>query len=190
MSRSCSVTMTGSLLAGSRCAGCATARCRMNIFSNRQIPKCPKTDHVILPGTAPWTARLWTGSRIRAGAGGHLDFSKKFKLEQVSKEEDLRWSRRRAKGEQGSGGRLDEMRTLLKGKLTSIPPVDRNNPWSLYRCMRFEEWGGRYCSDCWVIIRHQNCICAAYSSHWINVLGEKKSTMTLLWVLWVINVGC
>ena len=69
----------------------------MNIFSNRQIPKCPKTDHVILPGTAPWTARLWTGSRIRAGAGGYLDFSKKFKLEQ----------RRRICGDQGGEPRVN-----------------------------------------------------------------------------------
>ena len=46
---------------------------RKNMFSNRQAPKCLRIDHMTLPGTAPWTARLWTGAPIAAGAGGHLD---------------------------------------------------------------------------------------------------------------------
>ena len=72
----------------------------------------------MLAGTAPWTARLWTGRTIAAAAGGVL--TRNPSLKQVAKEEEGRG----AKGEQGSGGRLGEISELETGNLTETFPAD------------------------------------------------------------------
>ena len=40
----------------------------------RLFRKLKKIEHVTLAGTAPSTARLWTGRPITAGAGGLISF--------------------------------------------------------------------------------------------------------------------